>query len=201
MKVGCIILAAGEAKRFGYPKQILPWKDSTILGTVINEALKASFYKIFVVLGAHFEKITNHLNKILKNVEIVNNVNWKEGMLSSIYAGLKEADKFNVDYVLIQLGDMPFITHDVFNQFVSLAGKDEFIIAEENNRPAHPYMFSKKYIPIILNSKFKNGMRDLINTKFQKSLKISIDKITGRQDIDTWEIYKNLKNLKNCIDK
>jgi molybdenum cofactor cytidylyltransferase len=201
MKVACLILAAGESKRFGYPKQILPWRDSTILGTVIDEALKASFYKVFVVLGAHFEKITLKLSDILQKVEVVNNENWHQGMFSSIKKGLNKIAKENIDYVLIQLGDMPFVTSDIFNKFITLAGNKEFIIATEDNRPAHPYMFFKKYIPLILNSDFKNGMRDLINVEFQKALKIPTNRDIGRQDIDTWEIYKNLKNFKNCIDK
>ncbi len=201
MKVACLIIAAGEAKRFGFPKQILPWKNSTILGTVIEEALNADFSNIFVVLGAHFEKIYRELRTLLEKTHVVKNNYWQEGMFSSIKCGLKEIEKFEVDYILMQLGDMPFINSEIFNKFIQVAGEKDFIVAVENNRPAHPYMFSKKFIHYILSANFNNGMRDFVMEKFEDSLKIPINRNIGRQDIDTWEIYKKLKKCKNYIDK
>ncbi len=201
MNVACLILAAGEAKRFGFPKQILPWKDSTILGSVINEALKSDFFEIFVVLGAHYEKISSELSNILKKVKVIKNKNWKNGMFSSLICGISEISNYHIDYILVQLGDMPFVSSDIFNQFIHTADKGDFVVAVENNRPAHPYMFSAKYIPYILESNFKNGMKDFIKKEFSKAVKVPIDRLIGRQDIDTWEIYKNLKKFKNYIDK
>lgn len=194
MKVVALILAAGEAKRFGYPKQILKWKKSTILGSVITEAVNADFSEVYVVLGAHFDKITASLKKELSLVKLVYNCNWKEGMYSSIKAGITYAvEDSNPDYILFQLGDMPFITKDVFNKFIEMAKKaPDVVIAEESNRPAHPYMFHKKFLEEILSSEPADGMRSFIKREFKNAYKIPVDRNIAREDIDTWEKYAQL---------
>ena len=191
MKVAALILAAGEAKRFGYPKQILKWKDSTILGTVILEAVKAKFADVYVVLGAHYQKIMEALENELSIVKVINNVNWKKGMFSSIKEGIRYALHDSCpDYILFQLGDMPFITKDVFNKFIEMANKKpDVVIAEESNRPAHPYMFHRKFFNEILASNPEDGMRTYIRREFKNACKISVKRVVAREDIDTWEKY------------
>jgi molybdenum cofactor cytidylyltransferase len=197
MKVVDLILAAGEAKRFGYPKQILRWGSSTILGTVIEESLKANFYKTYVVLGAHFDKITKTLQNTLKNVNIVHNKEWQNGMFSSIKAGIRAIDnKESPDFILIQLGDMPFITYDILNKFIELASENyNVVIGVENNRPAHPYMFHKKFIEEILAANYPDGMRSFIKKEFPNAYKLPVDKKAGRDDIDTWDVYKKFQSF------
>ena len=203
MKIFSLIIAAGEAKRFGFPKQILKWGDSSILGTVINEALSSLFDEIFVVLGAHYEKISEHLKDTLTLVNVVKNYNWQEGMFSSIKAGLSEVKKKNPDYVLIQLGDMPFITSHILKKFINAGRKNpDTVIAVENNRPAHPYMLHKKFIDEIISSEFKDGMRTFIKREFPNAVKIEVDTMAARQDIDTWDTYKTLtSNVKKHVNK
>ncbi len=191
VKVVSMILAAGEAKRFGYPKQILKWKNSTILGTVITEAVEAGFDNVFVVLGAHFELISKELKNDLEKVAVVNNLNWSEGMFSSIKAGLTEIKKIFPDYVLVQLGDMPFITRNILQSFIKTAEKRyDTVIAVENNRPAHPYMFAGKFINEIINADYGDGMRSFIKREFEKAYKINVNFKAARQDIDTLDVYK-----------
>ncbi len=197
-RVACLILAAGEAKRFGFPKQILPWGETTILGTVVTEALKSKFTDVFTVIGAHYEKVLDILSPFGSKLKIILNEEWKRGMFSSIEKGLSSIyDSSNYDYTLIQLGDMPFITSEIFNIFIDLSeNSSDFIIAEESGRPAHPYMFKTTIIPDILNGDHKNGMRDIIISKFDTATKINLQKSCSRQDIDTWDIYETLK-IKN----
>ena len=191
MKVVSLILAAGEAKRFGFPKQILPWNNSTILGTVINESLESGFSDIFVVLGAHFDKITEKLRKELSRVHVVKNDNWQNGMFSSVKKGLTVVKNLSADYILIQLGDMPFITSSILEKFIKVTVENpNVVIASENNKPAHPYMFHKKFINEIISANYPMGMKNFINREFPDSLKIETDKQAARQDIDTWDIYK-----------
>ena len=193
-KVALLILAAGEARRFGVPKQLLEWGNSTILGTIIDEALESNFYKIFVVLGAYYNDIKERLESKLNKTTIINNKNWKEGMFSSIKKGLETVLNKDIDYVMFQLGDMPFIKKDIFNKFIEAADSGyDFVIAENDNRPAHPYMIRKTRIREILRGNFKNGMRDVITKEFSTAYKINVNNVVARQDIDTWEIYEKLK--------
>lgn len=106
--IAVLILAAGASTRMeGGPKQLLPWKNTTLLGHSIEQAKKLSDL-VFVVLGAHADEI----KEIVPNtVEIIHNPNWKEGMGTSISAGvehIKNTDS-SPSGLLIMLADQPFL--------------------------------------------------------------------------------------------
>ena len=67
-----IILAAGEADRMGKLKQLLPWKDKTILETVIDNVLAREYIddEIRVVLGAEAERVKKKIDYYDKLKEI-----------------------------------------------------------------------------------------------------------------------------------
>ena len=50
-----IILAAGSSRRMGKQKLLLPYGDSTIIETVIQNVLQSKVDSTLVVLGAHSE--------------------------------------------------------------------------------------------------------------------------------------------------
>jgi len=52
-----IILAAGRAARMDKVKQLLPFRDGTILGRVVQSSLCSSLYEVIVVLGHAAEAI------------------------------------------------------------------------------------------------------------------------------------------------
>ncbi len=194
-KISGIILAAGEAKRFGTPKQLLPWKTSTILGTVLDEFKKSNLSEIIVVLGAYNDLIIDKLKDKLENCKIVINKTWKNGMFTSILKGLNKAIELESDYALFHQGDMPFIEHKIINEFINIANNnDKLIIATVNNKPAHPYMIYKSYFNEILKMNGNEGMRPFIRKYFNIAYKIEVPYKVGKQDIDTWEDYRRLKD-------
>ncbi|RKU23879.1 nucleotidyltransferase family protein, partial [Candidatus Poribacteria bacterium] len=52
-----ILLAAGLSTRMGAPKQLLPFGESTIVETVVDNMLGAKFDEVIVVVGHHAEEI------------------------------------------------------------------------------------------------------------------------------------------------
>ena len=53
-KTAILILAAGESKRMGEPKQLLPYNNSTLLLHTIEQANSIKYADVFIVIGAHF---------------------------------------------------------------------------------------------------------------------------------------------------
>ena len=195
IKIDALILAAGQAQRFGRPKQLLPWgAKETILSHVISQvAATPGISQIHVVLGAWFEEICTTLAAPLEQVEIINNSDWQIGMFSSLSTGLRQLNQrdHKSDGILVLLGDMPFITPETLALFVdSLEPKSpQPLIAVENNRPAHPYLIRQSHIGEILSLSGESGIRPFIKKQFPHALKIPVSHTAGRKDIDTWESY------------
>ena len=56
--ISSIILAAGESKRLGEPKQLLPWDQNTILEQVVDNYLASRVDEVIIVLGYKAEAIS-----------------------------------------------------------------------------------------------------------------------------------------------
>ena len=89
--VSGIILAAGESRRVGKLKQLLPFGNSTIIETVIDNLLCAKLDEVIVILGHAAEKITAKIRH--KSVKIVCNPDYKSGMLTSVQCGVLAVNK------------------------------------------------------------------------------------------------------------
>jgi molybdenum cofactor cytidylyltransferase len=46
-----VVLAAGNSRRLGEPKQLLPYRDTTLLGATLEVARRAGFDQLIVTLG------------------------------------------------------------------------------------------------------------------------------------------------------
>ncbi len=201
MNIAALILAAGEARRFGRPKQLLPWGNKqTILSHVIGEvATTPGINSVNVVLGAWFNKITTTLGSTLQPVNIIHNPDWREGMFSSLKVGLTEivhrkqsgVDNKDIDGIIILLGDMPFITTETLSRFADTISQSDSrpLIATEAGRPAHPYLIRPAHIGEILSLSGESGIRPFIQKAFPGAKKIEVEKSIGRRDIDTWQGY------------
>ena len=80
-----VILAAGDSKRMGFPKQIAEIKNKPLLEAVI-EKVSSNFESSSVVLGFENEFIQEKINFFNSNILI--NENWREGIISSIRTAL-----------------------------------------------------------------------------------------------------------------
>ena len=116
-KISHILIAAGESKRIGKPKQLLDWGSVTLIENQIRTLLKTK-ENTYVVLGAYYNEIFNVIKKY--PIKIFYHKNWKNGMGSSIAFGIKEILKKSKNYqgFLISLCDMPLIEANYFNKLI-----------------------------------------------------------------------------------
>jgi molybdenum cofactor cytidylyltransferase len=82
-----VILAAGEGRRAGGYKPLMPLGAGVVVDRVIAAA-KAVADEIRVVGGSNFEQLEEHVVARWPGVTLVRNTEWERGMFSSVQKGL-----------------------------------------------------------------------------------------------------------------
>jgi molybdenum cofactor cytidylyltransferase len=193
-----IILSAGESKRMGMPKQLLPWGKSVILQQVIDNASASRLGMILLVLGFHADEIAGKV-KVSSKTHIVLNRDFKEGMSSSVKYGIKNAPATAEAYMLL-LGDQPTIVPDIINKLVDRyqTGKYGIIIPVHNGQRGHPVIFNAKYKQELLA--IGNGGAKVVVDKYAHDiLEVTVDSPEVLTDIDTPQDYQ--KSRQHAGDK
>lgn len=191
-KTAIIILAAGNSSRLGRPKQLLKYKESTLLKNTFLEALKVENAFTIVVTGSSNNLIEKELN--FDNVVIAFNSEWETGMSSSIIKGVEELLLLNpnCENCILAVCDQPFITSSVFENLLKESERTKKGIAASaySETFGTPVLFHKKYFEQLLRLKGQEGAKKLIK-KYAEDV-VSVVFENGNIDIDTEEDYKNL---------
>ena len=192
MKIAILILAAGESKRMNGIKQLLPWKNTTLLGNAIEQAIQSKGNTVYVVLGANANRIAPTIAHY--TIQKIENKNWKNGLGNSIACGvnfLKE-NQLSYDAILITLADQPLITAAYYNSLIDkYAQKEAKIIASEiNNTPSVPAIFDAIYFERLAQLNEDKGAKEILIAA-QKEVYILRSK-TNLIDLDTQRTYEEL---------
>ncbi|UWY27498.1 nucleotidyltransferase family protein [Flavobacterium sp. TR2] len=191
-QTGIVILAAGSSSRLNSPKQLLQYKESTLLKNTISEALKVKNSFLIVVTGANHDLIAKELN--LPEILFSFNSEWEKGMSSSIAKGITEALLVNPDceQCILAVCDQPFVTSAVFENLISESKKTgkEIAASGYSETLGTPVLFHKKYFPELLALKGKEGAKKLIKKYAEDVVAVPFEK--GNIDIDTEEDYNQL---------
>lgn len=197
-KVGIVILAAGESKRMGTAKQLLPIFGVQMLKYLILQAFETNCHPITVVVGANKDKIVPLLKDM--PIVIIDNPNWKKGMGDSIKMGMigsYMASK-EIEGLLIMTSDMPYVNAETINKMIDLAvqNEDKSIVASKYDKTVGvPVLFKKEKFELLLDLKGNIGARDIL--KKHKSDIVIHEFENGKIDLDTKEDYFSFIQSKN----
>lgn len=189
---GIIILAAGNSSRLGQPKQLLAFKDTTLLKNTIEAASLLPNVIVLVVVGSNHQQIKKELNS--SKIKISFNEDWESGMSSSIVKGLNDLLLINpqIENCIISVCDQPFISHSVFENLLkeyTKTGKG-IVASAYSETVGTPVLFNKKYFKDLLGLKGHEGAKKIINQYLNDSVAVPFEK--GNIDIDTPEDYNKL---------
>lgn len=190
-----IILAAGESRRMGRPKLLLPWGKTTILEKVVDNYLKANISELVVVVGANQESIREIL--ISKPVVIVENAQYLEGMGTSIGKGVHAAADQAEGY-LVGLGDQPLITSEIIDALITVFLEEHpgIALCSYRKQQGHPVIFARKFRQALCELKGDMGGRTIISQHGAEVKYVDIGSEAILVDIDTPDDYRKLdKNV------
>jgi len=187
-----IILSAGESKRMGTPKQLLPWGQSIILQQVIDNASASRLGKILLVLGHRADDIAGKI-KVLSKISIVINQDFKAGMSSSVKCGISHTPE-DAEAFMLLLGDQPFIGSGIINQLIDYyqTGKHGIIVPVYDGQRGHPVIFDARYKQELLAIS-DQGAKEVTERHNRDIFEVRVDSADVLADIDTPQDYENAR--------
>ena len=117
-----VVLAAGQSRRMGQANKLtMPVDGTPMVARVVDALERSKVGRIIVVTGYEAQEIHEALSG--RQVEIVHNPHYEEGMGTSIRAGVSALGD-DVDGALIALGDMPWVSSEVIDRLVDAFSPD-----------------------------------------------------------------------------
>ncbi len=170
-------------------KQLLPWKDTTMLGYVIEQLKTAGATDVFVVLGAHQEEILQKIDAT--DIIIIHNNNWARGMGTSIARTIKyfRENQLEFDGLLIAACDQPLIKLDHYKKLInSCINRERIIVSSFENGRGIPVVFDKAYFDKLSVLTEDVGAKSVVKNHLDRL--IQIDAPEAAIDLDTKERYE-----------
>ncbi len=192
-KIAGVILAAGSASRMGQTKQLLPFKNNTLLGQVVQNARESSLHEIIVVLGHSADEIEKAID--LSGTKVVRNTAYSKGQSTSLIKGLEKVSSV-CDAAIFLLGDQPLVTAAIINRLINefKISTAPIVIPYCNGKRGNPVIIARSLFHRLKSLSGDTGPRVLFD-EFKKSiLKVSIPDKAILIDVDTKDDYKKLKS-------
>ncbi len=142
-RVAGIVLAAGAAKRFGSPKQLLCFRGRPFVRAVAETALASGLWPVVVVTGCAAEEVEAAVGGL--SVECARNPQWMSGLGSSIRTGMERLPP-ETGAVVFLLADQPQATAEVVGALVQrhAAGLFPIVAPRAAGRRANPVLFDRE---------------------------------------------------------
>jgi molybdenum cofactor cytidylyltransferase len=184
-----LVLGAGASSRFGAPKQLLPFKGTTLLGWVIDQAERATgLDEVVVVLGRAAEEIREHVD--LSGVKVVENPVFGEGCSSSYRAGIGALDPRS-EAIMIILGDQPGVDPDTIDRVADewRQGDSQLALASYQGHKGHPMLFAKPLFDQLVGLHGDKAAWKLVDANPDLVQVVRLDR-PFPEDIDTAEDFR-----------
>jgi molybdenum cofactor cytidylyltransferase len=186
--IAAIILAAGQSRRMGAQKLLLPWRGKTVVAHIADEILRSPIDQTIVVAGRDAAGIAATLAG--RSVTIVTTANTGD-MLNTVRIGLA-ALPLDCQAVLVALGDQPSITAELVVQMLHAyrtAGRG-IVVPVHDGKLGHPILFSTRYRQEIMTEYDGVGLRGLLLKHPDDMFELPVSTGSVLTDMDYPEDYR-----------
>ena len=181
-----LVLGAGASQRFGPPKQLVAYRDTTMLGWVVDQAQRAaSLDEVVVVLGRAADQVCEEVD--FGSARVVENPVFGEGCSSSYRAGIGAVNRDSAAIMII-LGDRPQVTAEIINRLADEWREREAMIAlcSYQGRKGHPMIFAQSMFDQLVDLHGDKAAWKLVDANAAHAQEVQFD-IPYPDDINTPE--------------
>ena len=172
--ISAILLAAGQSKRMnGENKLTKEIKGIPLIKHSVKNILASSVDELIIILGYQNEIIEKLIDKH-KKIKFVFNRDFESGMASSIKIGLDNLSK-KTESFFICLGDMPMVSHDIYDQLIKSKDKKKIIIPTYKGQQGNPILFDRSMKEKIVEIAGDVGAKNILDKNREKIFNFEIN--------------------------
>ena len=189
--ISAILLAAGESRRMGEFKQLLPIGNKTFVEQCVDTLLETPVSEVIVVTGHRESDVRSALGN--RNVKYAHNPDYRQGMATSIKCGVKAASKDSRAF-LISLVDQPHIGAEVICRIIDTYERmtPKIVVPTKDGRNGHPIILDGSLGQEILQIDVEIGLRQLVHRHSDSLVKLEVSSPTVLEDCDLPEDYERI---------
>lgn len=189
---GALILAAGGSRRFGRPKQLLPFHGESLLRRTVRAATEAGIGSVVVAAGDSIEATKADLSET--SAAVVENQDWQRGVGTSIRCGLRHLLTLvpDVETVVIAACDQPFVEASTLAALIAERERSgqPIVASAYTGTLGIPALFDRSCFDALLALPDDSGAKALIESRQEEVARIKFEQ--GAIDIDTLADYERL---------
>ncbi|HSO74853.1 MAG TPA: nucleotidyltransferase family protein [Blastocatellia bacterium] len=189
--VSGLVLGAGASSRLGEPKQLLPYRGTTLLGWVVAQAGRAAgLDEVVVVLGRAADEIRERVD--FGTAKVVDNPVFGDGCASSYRAGIGAVDP-KCEAIMILLGDQPGVAPEIIDRVADewKRGDAQIVLTSYRGRKGHPMLFAKPLFARLVGLHGDKAAWKLVDATPELVGEAVFD-LPFPEDIDTREDFERL---------
>jgi molybdenum cofactor cytidylyltransferase len=181
-----LVLAAGGSRRLGQPKQLLPYRGSTLLDWVLGTARTCAFDQVVVALGGAAGDVRRYVD--LRGADVVVNDDFGEGCSSSIAAALQAVDA-RCQVLVLLLGDQPGVTPELVDRLLAGRGDAPLAVCRYENGRGHPFAFDRSIFGELRRLHGDKAVWRLLDERAADVAEVAVPGVVP-VDVDTWADYQ-----------
>jgi len=156
------ILAAGESRRMGSPKALIPYRGTTFAGHLLDVIQHPRVGIVRLVLGAGADRIRGRLQ--LDPAVIVLNPDWPSGQLSSIQAAVRSLPRDATSGLMLCPVDHPIISAELVARLIAEFDStgSAIVLPTYRGKRGHPVIFRTSIYDELLAAAPDVGARQVV---------------------------------------
>jgi molybdenum cofactor cytidylyltransferase len=189
--ISAMLLAAGESRRMGEFKQLLPLDGKSFVERCVDNLLASRADEVVVVTGHRAADVRRAVGN--RPVSFAHNPAYRAGMSTSVTCGL-HALSSAARACLIALVDQPQISSDIINRVIDAyhAARPLIVVPTYGGLNGHPVILDLHLKDEILAIDPAQGLRQVVRAHTNDILRVEVDDRAVLLDCDFPEDYKRL---------